>query len=262
MKTLMFLLLGYFSCMSQNVEVTFLVKTNFSFDTASENSKYVLKQNEQFSIFELIDNKNVNNLKHPELATLLKERDTISFYSVADQAIVGVARKKSFKNFKENFQISTHNIEFKHCYVRDKIDVFEWEIIDNSDTLIDQFKCKKAKTKFRGREYIACFSADVANQGGPYKFDGLPGFILAIRSLDGFVSFEPTSIKFIKKDITIENPFVNKKIIVFEDLKQLTMDAYKMQFARAKSSPNPPISRTFGKLEQIEDIGLGEVTLE
>jgi len=58
---------------------------------------------------------------------------------------------------------------------------FNWKIITNSDTIINSFKCIKAKTNFAGRNYNAWFTIQVPISDGPYKFCGLPGLIIKIN---------------------------------------------------------------------------------
>ena len=249
-------------CSSQNFEVEYVYRINYINDLTSENKKFLLNQNSENSIFSLVDLKDIKNFKHSNAVSLMKQNDTISLFSINDNIMLLLDEEKTYKNFKSYTQISTHLLQFKHEYVKDRTDMFNWEILNEKDTIIGDYTCKKAKTKFRGREYIACFSADVANQGGPWKFDGLPGFILAIKSLDGFVSFEPSIIRFSKKNKTIENPFINKKTIAFEHLKDKELEARKMFFAKLKSNPNPPTSYTISKYVGIEDIGVGESTMD
>jgi GLPGLI family protein len=167
-----------------------------------------------------------------------------------------------FKSYAEEFILTStvDNVKENHKIIKDDLDIFKWDLIEEeSDTLILNFKCKKAKTKFRGREYIAYYSNEIANFGGPWKFDGLPGFILKIYSLDGFLSIEPISIRVDNNNQTVKiiNPFENKRFIYFNDLKNVILKEEQEHFKRAKSS-NPYLTsiKKGGSFNTIEDIGL------
>ncbi|MDO4225713.1 MAG: GLPGLI family protein, partial [Bergeyella zoohelcum] len=70
----------------------------------------------------------------------------------------------------------------------------KWKI-SNEYKVIDSMKCKKASTHFRGRDYIAWFSEEIAIPEGPYKFKNAPGLIVAIESKDGDYQYQLVSLK-------------------------------------------------------------------
>lgn len=61
----------------------------------------------------------------------------------------------------------------------EKFAVPEWEIVEG-DTVIAGYECKKALTRFAGRDYVAWFAPEIDLPYGPYKFHGLPGLILKV----------------------------------------------------------------------------------
>jgi GLPGLI family protein len=56
------------------------------------------------------------------------------------------------------------------------------------------YECKKALTKFRGRDYVAFYCPSIPISNGPYKFQGLPGLILEVYSTDKFIHYTAQNI--------------------------------------------------------------------
>ena len=71
----------------------------------------------------------------------------------------------------------------------------KWELLNETKFILNE-KCFSARTNFRGRNYIAYYTTSSAYSDGPWKFGGLPGLILDIKSDDNFIQF--SAIKIIK----------------------------------------------------------------
>ena len=87
---------------------------------------------------------------------------------------------RNFTNLNTNKLSSTETITFdKSLYlVTEALPKLEWDL-SHADTLkIGTYICNKATTSFRGRNYIAWYTNDIAITFGPWKFHGLPGLIL------------------------------------------------------------------------------------
>ena len=80
------------------------------------------------------------------------------------------------------------NWESKPCVLVEKTGIIIWEIMNETKT-IGKFEVTKAKTSFRGREYIAWFAPEIAVPIGPWKFHGLPGLILEVQDKELGVQF-------------------------------------------------------------------------
>lgn len=78
-------------------------------------------------------------------------------------------------------------------YEEDK-NVFDWEILPETKA-IQGYEAQKAKTVFRGREFIAWFTTEIPISDGPYKFNGLPGLILQLGDSKSHYVFELTEFK-------------------------------------------------------------------
>jgi GLPGLI family protein len=82
----------------------------------------------------------------------------------------------------------------------EKMPQINWNITDET-RLIKNYKCYKATTYFRGRDYTAWFTTDVPIIAAPWKFNGLPGLILDIYDNKNQVKIYAESIEYPSKDI-------------------------------------------------------------
>lgn len=64
----------------------------------------------------------------------------------------------------------------------------QWELTEG-DTIILDYPCKKAKTTYRGRTWVAWYAMDLPLQEGPWKLSGLPGLIMQAQDTAGDCSF-------------------------------------------------------------------------
>jgi GLPGLI family protein len=246
---------------SQSIKVSFLFKKNdAAIDNMSLTKKFTLYQNESYSLFEVTNFKDINNFKYKDKVSVIKERDTIAFYSIDNAALTYSYNEQFYKDFKSGIVLSSELLEFKRkVFIEDKIDMFDWEILNEKDTIIANYQCKKAITKHRGREYEAYYTSEIANQGGPWKFDGLPGFILYIKSKDNFLEIQATEIIYLKSvEDKVKNPFLNKKKIPFPALASEIIKEEKIRFQKAKSTETSSDSMIFGPrigtVELIEEL--------
>lgn len=126
----------------------------------------------------------------------------------------------TFKEFETNKLFSEEKIVTKIFNVKDILQLFEWDI-KNDTTSIIGYKCYKAKTKFRGREFEVFFTNDIPISDGPAKYNGLPGLILKISILNSSSIYSIIATKITKSEYNTEiiNPFEEKKCIEFNDYK-------------------------------------------
>ena len=64
-----------------------------------------------------------------------------------------------------------------------------WEIAGDTLSVLS-YLCQKATCTFRGRNYTAWFSPEIAKSDGPWKLQGLPGLIMKAYDDRGEYSFE------------------------------------------------------------------------
>lgn len=117
-----------------------------------------------------------------------------------------------FKDYEKNEFFSKHGVSFKYFVVRDSLTIFNWTIKSKKKHILG-FDCQLASMDYRGRKYEAWFTTELP-VGGPWKYDGLPGMILELKSIDNFIAFKAIGIKNnkIKLDI-LKNPFKTKKAL-------------------------------------------------
>ena len=70
-----------------------------------------------------------------------------------------------------------------------------WSELVFSDYIILGHRCQKATCRFRGRDFVAWFAADVPVKGGPWKFGGLPGCILKVYDVQKIYVWEAVAIE-------------------------------------------------------------------
>ena len=68
-------------------------------------------------------------------------------------------------------------------------------ILEEGDTTILGYTCKKANCTFRHRSWKVWYALDLPFSEGPWKLDGLPGMILKAEDTKGQYLFECIGIK-------------------------------------------------------------------
>ena len=86
-----------------------------------------------------------------------------------------------------------------------------WEIL-NKTQKNDNITMQLAKTKAYGRIWYAWFSKDIPIDFGPYKFNGLPGFIVSLFDENNTFTFTLQKFKKKRKTLNLPNQKNYKKI--------------------------------------------------
>ncbi len=125
-----------------------------------------------------------------------------------------------YKDYSSNKLFSKQDIADKYFIIEDSLSIFDWQIFEDTKDILG-YACQLAKTNFRGRTYKAWFTSDLP-VGGPWKYDGLPGMILLLKTETEFITYEAVSITTKKiKPIKIENPLNDDKSISWLDFKKI-----------------------------------------
>lgn len=130
--------------------------------------------------------------------------------------------KTYYKNLKEKYIIYDKNYGV-NSIIKDENYNIKWQLTENTKKVLG-YNCQEATGDFRGRKYKAYFFKDIPFQNGPHKFDGLPGLILEVRSLDNAVSI--VAEKIIVDEGLIKNPFADSKYIMWEEF----LKKYRLYF--------------------------------
>jgi GLPGLI family protein len=84
-----------------------------------------------------------------------------------------------------------------------------WKILSDTKDF-NGYKCQKATSSFRGRDYVAWFTNEIPVKEGPWKFNGLPGLIVKVYDTQEHYDFELTSVRKINQQITFNGQDYNK----------------------------------------------------
>jgi GLPGLI family protein len=123
----------------------------------------------------------------------------------------------------------------------------DW-VLNNEETEILGYKCKKATTTFAGRDYIAWYSTEISISDGPYKFQGLPGLIFSIYDTKNHYKFTISKISKEKSIFDTNDEIFNPIKITEKEFKEL-----KRKFREKPSSMLNSGGMTFPK--ELLDMG-------
>lgn len=123
------------------------------------------------------------------------------------------------------------NGRFTPCIVGEPMKPLKWKFTDQTKK-IGLYTCKLAEINFRGRIYRVWFSNDIPVSHGPWKFYGLPGGVVEIRSSDENIAFILQKIETVYataitppsggKEITMEEYITIKENEIKEFIKALS----------------------------------------
>lgn len=158
-----------------------------------------------------------------------------------------------YKNFPKKGLLTYTDKSFKDFKYTEELEKPNWEIL-SGDTLIYDYPCLKAQTKFRGRTWTVWFTQAIPVNDGPWKLWGLPGLILSAWESDGFFSFKCVGITQPKEKLLKKmghNKYITCSPKQFADLikeKWLNLDKYLSRFGISKApawnADGTPLVRT------------------
>jgi GLPGLI family protein len=159
---------------------------------------------------------------------LLQSKDSVSsfnYYSNIDGSVESEFLGDVFLKEKTRNFLFVEEVHFgKTFYVKDSLHQMSWKL-GKSEKVILGKKCKSATTTFRGRNYTAFYAPKIPVSDGPWKFGGLPGLILEVKSDDNAVQW--TAIELTE----------NAKVKISDDFKNIdksiSWEAFKWKFIEA-----------------------------
>lgn len=156
--------------------------------------------------------------KNAESKGSLIINDSISYWKIksSDSSVSMDAYFFIKKYFENTIYYNTKILNQKTCYVKDTLNCMQWTMTDDTAIILNQ-KCFAAKTKFRGRSYSAYYTNEIAIPEGPWKFGGLPGLILAVKSDDDYVQWTADRINTNYTDKVIPINLDNYKFIQWDN---------------------------------------------
>lgn len=120
--------------------------------------------------------------------------DSLIRVSTSDQIKANPARYiggetfSIYKNYPSGKFTTTDKIATDWFIYEENIPVQEWNLTDETKEILG-YKCKSATCKFRGRDYVAWYTDEIPVADGPWKFGGLPGFIMEVYDVKKNYSF-------------------------------------------------------------------------
>ncbi|OUN59327.1 GLPGLI family protein [Alistipes sp. An66] len=99
-----------------------------------------------------------------------------------------------FRNAAAGRLTHTDQIGMDHLLYTEPLPDCGWELTDGERTILG-YACRRAACTFRGRNYEAWYTPEIAVSCGPWKFGGLPGLILAVRDAAGVLELEATGVE-------------------------------------------------------------------
>ncbi|MFO0447782.1 MAG: GLPGLI family protein [Pseudomonadota bacterium] len=107
-------------------------------------------------------------------------------------------------------------------------------LFSDEKKMIGEYLCKKATTKFRGRDYIAWYCPEISVSIGPLKYNGLPGVILEITTTDKKLSIYATNI-FLMSNQLINVPLLKEKVISRKEFNLCLDDTAVKEYYKNKA---------------------------
>jgi GLPGLI family protein len=258
-KVIIIYLFIYSNCNSQNVIIEYNTTINTNEELLSTSTNYTLLLNKKESNYFNNFKDSINQFKFKNIVDVVKEVGDVIMVEITDNMYSYIRKDFFYKNYEKDTLIYNEIISVNKQFVGEKINLFDWEILPNSNITVLGFKCQVATTEFRGRKYEAVFCQEIAPYGGPWKFDGLPGLILSVRSLDNYFVIIPTKIILNGKDEKIFNPYENKKIISWNEFKEKFRLHLVNQLKRMKAMSEIGEGGSIKVTEKIEDLELPEM---
>ena len=131
-----------------------------------------------------------------------------------------------YNDLKQNSNVfQDYDLSGKIIWVSDSLHPMNW-IIDTAQKKVGDWLCTKARTTFRGRNYIAWFTPSVPIPFGPWKMGGLPGLIVELEDDEQNLVVRIMNFKVVKGNELIMpipkmdwNTSVNKKRKLLEKIR-------------------------------------------
>jgi GLPGLI family protein len=106
-------------------------------------------------------------------------------------------------------------------FVKESLNQMKWNLTGNYKSVLN-YNCQEATSIYRGREYIAYFTTKIPFKAAPWKFHGLPGVLLAVKTSDNKITIEARELQIKPISGSLENPYLEiEKWITWDSFKEL-----------------------------------------
>ena len=113
---------------------------------------------------------------------------------LAQQGPISMWGEYDIKNYPSKGKLSVITFLYKYFMYEEAIPTQNWTL-EQGDTTIIGYSCKKARCDFRGRSWEVWYSLDIPISEGPWKLSGLPGMILYAKDGKNQFLFECIGLK-------------------------------------------------------------------
>lgn len=131
--------------------------------------------------------------------------------------------------------LDNNDVYFNHMIGTDVVNIkknqppLKWQLLTSFEKVkIAGLDVQKAMVTHMGREYIAYYAPSINTTAAPYKFRGLPGLLVSLRSRDGYVSIELVNYK--GNDNNLKSVELKPNAISFEEYKIKLREFKKMRY--------------------------------
>lgn len=120
--------------------------------------------------------------------------DSLIRVSTADQIqadprrYIGGQTYSIYKNHPAGKLTTTDKIATDWFLIEEPVPEQAWTMTEETKEILG-YPCKSARCFFRGRDYIAYYTDEIPVADGPWKFGGLPGFIMEVQDVRNHYSF-------------------------------------------------------------------------
>ena len=104
--------------------------------------------------------------------------------------------EQTFKGYPEGHMTTLDEIagDISRLRCEEEEEKPEWKLTADTLTLLG-YRCTRATTQFKGRQWTAWFTPDIPVSEGPWKLCGLPGMILKAEDAEGHYRFAANGIE-------------------------------------------------------------------
>lgn len=208
---------------------------------------------------EICYTENIIHENSPETTTIerkLNINGENSIYRlISSNAEEGLKTKNSsiYKDLGKGLAYSNLSFSSIDMNIKDTLtQLFNWKLEDDQKEVLG-YKCNRATVLFRGREFEAWYTPAIPVQNGPYKFHGLPGLILEVKSTrEGNDIYKyhvvANSISINKRVEPVTNPFEGPTY-AWEDFRSKYENIYNKLRNYKGTDGNTTISLSKGGVE-------------
>lgn len=195
-------------------------KSDYAATYQMEYTYYDKSDNEQFILF--MDTKNDKSFF---TSSTNFSMDSLSQLNPTEMNPYGTDFTEIVLRDKSNFSVFDKAKDVKIAY--QEKEELKWDILNNTKKTESGNSLQLAKTKAYGRTWYAWFSKDIPINAGPYKFRGLPGFIVSMYDEKKEIIFTLQQFKKKVRNITLP------KIKAYKILpkKDFNKTRYKIQIS-------------------------------